>query len=120
MCVCVCRGQADSIKSSGEFYGPARPSVKFTSITTREVGAAAAAILANPGTHAGKTYTLAGPAYSHEDLAAAYSAALSKPVSYVQVSYEDAKASFISKGWPEWQVWTPLPALPVAVHPCVP
>jgi len=97
-------GQADVIKATGKFYGPADPTKAFTSVTVQDAADAAAVILSNPIPHIGKTYDITGPAYSHADLAAAFTASLGKPVEYVQVPYDAAKESFVSKGWPEWQV----------------
>ena len=73
-------------------------------MTVQDVAEAATAILATPATHAGRTYNITGPAYSHAELAAAFSASLGKPVEYVRVPYEGARASFLEKGWPAWQV----------------
>ena len=43
-------------------------------------------------------------AFSHRDLASAFSNALGREVQYVQVPYEDAKKAFMGNGFPEWQV----------------
>jgi uncharacterized protein YbjT (DUF2867 family) len=100
----VSRGQADVIKSSGKFYGPCDASKTFCTVAVQDAAEAAAAILTNPSAHAGKTYNIVGPAYSNAELATAFSSALGKPVEYVQVPYDGARASFIEKGWPAWQV----------------
>ena len=55
-------------------------------IDARDVGVAAATILANPAAHAGKTYTITGPsAVSLDQVAAAIGEAVGKPVKYVAV-----------------------------------
>jgi hypothetical protein len=73
-------------------------------VTVSDVADAAVAVLANPAPHAGRTYNVAGPMYTHRELAAAFSSTLGKPVEYVQVPFEAAKKSFVDKGFPEWQV----------------
>ncbi len=99
-----CRGQADAIKSIGKFFYPVSPTAPYASVTTDNAGEAGAVIVANPGPHTGKVYNLVGPAYTNADLAAAFTATLGKPIEFVEVPYEGAKASFLEKGWPEWQV----------------
>src|ERR1043165_2377580 len=55
-------------------------------IDTRDVSASVAAILANPGPHAGKTYTLTGPtAVTYGQIASAIGEAIGKPVKYVAI-----------------------------------
>lgn len=104
MYVCVsCRGQAATIKA-GQIFGPADPTKPYSTVAIKDIADAAAAILANPAPHAGKTYSLASPAYTQTQLAAAFTASLGKPVAYIQVPYEAAKGSFISAGFQEWQV----------------
>ncbi len=52
-------------------------------VDVRDIAASVAAILANPAPHAGKTYTLTGPAaVSLHQFAAAVSEAIGKPVKY--------------------------------------
>lgn len=99
-----CRGQADTIKSIGKFFGPVPPAAQHTPVTVQDVADSAAAILTNPAPHVGKTYSIAGPSFSNADAAAAFTATLGKPVEYVQVPYDAAEASFLEKGWPAWQV----------------
>jgi NAD(P)H dehydrogenase (quinone) len=97
-------GQADAVKGAGKFFYPTAAAAPYSSVTTDNAGEAGAVVVANPRPHVGKTYNVVGPAYTNADLAAAFTAALGKPVEYVQVSYEAARASFLEKGWPEWQV----------------
>jgi uncharacterized protein YbjT (DUF2867 family) len=55
-------------------------------VDVRDIGGAVAAILNNPAPHAGKTYTLTGPAaVSMHQVASAIGEAIGKPVSYVPV-----------------------------------
>ena len=76
---------AQSVAQQGALYlalgGAAVPM-----IDARDVGAAAAAVLADPGSHAGQTYTLTGPrAITGDEVAGALGAALGKEVRYVPV-----------------------------------
>lgn len=94
----------ESVKGDGKFYGPADASKPFTSVALVDIADVATAILKEPAAHAGKTYDIVGPAYTHTDLAAAFSSSLGKEVEYVQVPYPAAKEAFMGLGMPEWQV----------------
>jgi len=94
----------ESIKGAGQIYGAAKPASRYGAIAVQDVGTAAALILSNPAPHLGKTYTLTGPASSPEGDCVAFSKALGKPVTYVHVPFEAAKAAMMGKGFPEWQV----------------
>jgi uncharacterized protein YbjT (DUF2867 family) len=96
-------GQQATIKSQGKLYGPANPDAVFTPVAVSDIGDAFASILANPGPHAGKTYTLTSSPVSHAQIAAAFGKVTGKQVDYVQVPYDAAKQSFVGAGWPEWQ-----------------
>lgn len=62
---------------------------KIPMIDARDIGTVAATILANPASHAGKTYTLTGPtAVSLDQVASAIGEAVGKPVKYVPVPVE--------------------------------
>lgn len=92
-----------SIKGEGKIYNPADPTKAFTTATVGDIAQASATILQAPAAHASKTYDFAGPAYTHNDLAAAFTKTLEKPVEFVQVPYEAAKEAFMGMGFPEWQ-----------------
>jgi len=93
-----------SIKSQGVFYGPGQSDKKFTPIAVADIGKAAAAILIDPSKHINKTYKLTTTPFSQDDVAAAFTAALGKPVKYIQVPYDAAQKSFLSAGFEDWQV----------------
>ena len=86
-------------------------------ITVDETARSAVAILTNNAPFVGQTLDLTGPAYSNAELAAALTASLGKPVTYVQVPYDAALASFVSSGWPEWQVCCSDPSLVCSPSP---
>lgn len=76
---------AQTIAQQGSIYF-ALGEAKLPMIDVRDVGATVAAILKNPTPHAGKTYTLTGPAaISLHQVAAAIGEAIGKPVNYVPV-----------------------------------
>jgi uncharacterized protein YbjT (DUF2867 family) len=95
---------ADSIKSQGTFYVPHGADKMHTPATVADIGKASADILATPGKHIGKVYKLVTPAYSMNDLAAAFTKTLGKEVTMTQVPYGAAKEAFMGMGFPEWQV----------------
>ena len=65
-------------------------------------GKAGAAILADYSKHAGKDYRLVSEAPTYTQVAAAFSEALGREVSYVRVPYDRAKQILIEMGIPEW------------------
>jgi uncharacterized protein YbjT (DUF2867 family) len=76
---------AKSVADQGTIYF-ALGDAKLPMIDVRDVGASVAAILRDPATHAGKTYTLTGPAaIGMEHVASAIGEAVGKPVKYVPV-----------------------------------
>jgi uncharacterized protein YbjT (DUF2867 family) len=76
--------QAGTIKDSGVLYEPANEG-KSSFIDTRDIAAVAVKALTENG-HAGKSYVLTGgEALSRHDVAAAISAAIGKPVKFVNV-----------------------------------
>jgi uncharacterized protein YbjT (DUF2867 family) len=76
---------AGSIAEQGTIYY-ALGDAKQPMIDVRDIGATVAAILTHPALHAGKTYTLTGPAaISVDQVAAAIGEAVGKPVKYVPI-----------------------------------
>jgi uncharacterized protein YbjT (DUF2867 family) len=64
-------------------------SAKMPMIDARDIGTVAAAILANPAPHAGKSYTLTGPtAVTLDQVASALGEAVGKSIKYVPVPIE--------------------------------
>src|SRR5262249_57545142 len=69
-----------------------------------DLAAVAAAVLTEDG-HRGRTYVVTGPeALSGEDAAARLSAALARPVRYVDCMPEETRALLRVQGSPEWMV----------------
>jgi uncharacterized protein YbjT (DUF2867 family) len=89
---------AQSIAEQGTIYF-ALGDAKLPMIDVRDIASTVAAILANPAPHAGKTYTLTGPAaVSMAQVAAAIGEALGKPVTYVPVPVAAAVDSLTKLG----------------------
>ncbi|GAB3638975.1 SDR family oxidoreductase [Hymenobacter arcticus] len=89
-----------AIQQQGQFFAPigeARVSV----VDVRDIAAAAAALTA-PG-HANKTYDLTGPqALTHAEMAAGLSAALHRPITFVDVSPENLRQFLLKMGMNAW------------------
>jgi len=99
-----CWGFKDPIVGKSSIFSPVDPTKPFTPVVVEDAGKVAAAILANPAKHANKTYKIISDRHSFSDVAAAFSEALGKQITYVQVPYDAAKQSFLQAGYPEWQV----------------
>jgi uncharacterized protein YbjT (DUF2867 family) len=93
-----------SIKDQGTFYDPRDPTKLHTPVAIADVGKAVADIIASPSKHSNKTYKLVSPAFSLNDMAAAFTKTLGKEVKATTVPYEAAKDAFMGNGYPEWMV----------------
>lgn len=95
---------APSIRAEGAFYA-AMGKTKTSLIDVRDVGAAAAIALNQPGAHAGKTYELNGPeAVSNEEIAERISRITGREVKYVDIPEAAYRKGMLDAGLPEWQV----------------
>ncbi len=93
-----------TIKSEGAFYGAAGDG-KVAYISTRDIAAVAATILATPDDHHGKAYMLTGPqAHAEADVARLIGETIGKPVKYVNLSADGYRAALVSQGMPAWVV----------------
>ncbi|SEE71941.1 Uncharacterized conserved protein YbjT, contains NAD(P)-binding and DUF2867 domains [Arthrobacter alpinus] len=91
------------VGDDGVIRGPAGTG-RAAVVSRRDVAAAAAAILQDPGRHAGKSYELTGPeALTMAEIAAILSAGLRRDISFHNESIEEAYES--RKAWdaPAWQ-----------------
>jgi uncharacterized protein YbjT (DUF2867 family) len=96
-------GFAPGIAAGGAFYmnlGQGR----LGFVDTRDISDVAAQLFLEPGArHDGKIYTLTGPAsLSLSDAAERLSAELGRPVNYVAVSDEQARAAMLQMGMSPW------------------
>jgi uncharacterized protein YbjT (DUF2867 family) len=92
---------AGQVAGEGRLYAPAG-NARIAMIDPRDVGAAAAAVLAEDG-HAGRTYVLTGPAaITHAEIADALTAATGREVEFVDVPDEGARQAMIEAGLPDF------------------
>jgi len=94
---------APTIRAQGAFYLPLRDGAVAT-VDVRDIAAVAAAALTGPG-HEGAAHVLTGPeALTMEQVAAALTAALGRPIAYVDVPPEAAGRAMLAQGVPDWFV----------------
>ena len=96
--------QAGAIGRDGVLSLPGGDAV-VAHVDARDVAEVAAAILAEPGGHAGASYDLTGPAaLSYAEVAEVFAAVLGRPVRYVDVPPEQARTAMTGAGTPGWLV----------------
>jgi uncharacterized protein YbjT (DUF2867 family) len=94
-------GMRASIQGEGAIYLPAKEA-KTAAIDTRDVGAAAVAVLTSEG-HSGRIYDLTGPeSLDFAGIAAKLGKGLGRPVRYVDVPGDAAREALLAQGWPEF------------------
>ncbi len=90
-----------SVIKEGAIYSPLGET-KASMISVQDIAAAAAVVLTDGG-HVGKTYTLTGPeALNFSEIAGILGDIIGKPVKYVHVPYQAAKAGMTKSGTPAW------------------
>ncbi len=90
---------ADPIRSGGAFHQPTGDG-RWAAIDPADIGAVAARALSSPG-HEGKAYAMTGPeALSAAQYAQKISAAIGKPVAFVDVPPEAAHDQILKSGMP--------------------
>jgi uncharacterized protein YbjT (DUF2867 family) len=95
---------APSIRAQGAFYS-AMGNAKMSLIDVRDVGAATARVLQNPGGHAGKAYDLNGPeALTQTQIAEKISRVTGGPVKFVSIPEEAQRKAMLDQQIPEWLV----------------
>jgi uncharacterized protein YbjT (DUF2867 family) len=96
---------APAIRKTGRLSAPmAHDAVPL--VDARDIGAAAAVVLTNPAAHQGKTYRLTGPqTISYDQVAAALSALLGRPVEYEAVDPHDWEARLRVRDVPGWRAF---------------
>ena len=97
-------GSAESIRQTGKLFAPA-DGAKIAMIDPRDVAAVAAVVLTTDIGHEGQTYELTGPeAITYEHIAEELSAATGRPIEFVDMPDEAARAGFVEAGMPDWLV----------------
>jgi uncharacterized protein YbjT (DUF2867 family) len=95
---------AATIQSRGAFYAPMKDAA-LSIVDARDVAAVAAAVLVDNAPHQRNTYLITGPEpLTFVDVAAQLSAALGKPVQYVDIARENARQAMLQTGMPEWYI----------------
>jgi uncharacterized protein YbjT (DUF2867 family) len=94
----------ETVREQGALYG-ASGEGRAAYIAADDIARTAAAILREPGGHAGQTYVLTGPAaVNNDDIAGALSQLLGKPVNAVDVDPDDHRRGLEEAGLPGWMV----------------
>ena len=83
------------IQQNSSFSTPADPTKPFSAVVVEDAGKAAAATMAEPEKHYGKTYKLISNRHTLNELAAAFSQALGKNVKYERISYNDCRRRLV-------------------------
>ncbi|HWK83406.1 MAG TPA: hypothetical protein VNS61_06670 [Caldimonas sp.] len=95
--------QVPAIVAKGAFFLPMEHA-KIASIDIGDIADVAALVLTSPG-HEGKIYPLTGPeALTMNEVAAKLSAAIGRPIRYVDVGPEEAKRTQLAAGMPPYLV----------------
>jgi uncharacterized protein YbjT (DUF2867 family) len=88
--------------ASASSFSTATGNGRIGHLDARDVGAVAAEIASSPGSHAGKTYWPTGPeALSAADVAAVFSKALGRTITFLPISFEEQKREMVMVGLPE-------------------
>jgi uncharacterized protein YbjT (DUF2867 family) len=92
-----------SIKGEGKIYSPGDASKPVSLVSVADIGAASAAVLADPAAHAQKTYNLVSDTVTFNDIVAGFTKAVGREIGYVQVPYAAAIEAMVGLGFPRWQ-----------------
>ena len=96
--------QAPLIRSENKMVLAFPKDVPIAFIDTRDSGAFGARVVRNPAVHAGKTYEYTGVRSSFGEFANAFSEVLGRPITYVQLSLEQAEQGMKARGMPDWLI----------------
>ena len=94
----------DTIKKDLMFHAPADGNKEFQVVSMDDAGSACAVVLASPEKHAGHIYSLVSDRNTFEQVAEAFTRALSREITYMKVSYDEIKQSLQQAGFPEWRI----------------
>jgi uncharacterized protein YbjT (DUF2867 family) len=91
--------QVASIRDHGVFYGPIDADLRAPATATRDMGATAARLLADPDWTGQAEQPVLGPEdLSFEDMARTISEVVERKVRYQQISFEDFRAQLLRRG----------------------
>jgi uncharacterized protein YbjT (DUF2867 family) len=95
---------AESIRTGNAIYA-AMGDTPISLVDVRDVGAAAAAILGDPGRHTGKIYELNGPeAITNGEIAGRISRIVGRDIAYIDIPEAAQRQAMLGAGMPVWQV----------------
>ena len=97
-------GQAASIKNDGKIVQPWPKDLPVALIDVRDTGALGARVLREPAKHNGKLYTFSGVSTTFGEFAKVIGEVIGKPITYVEVTLEQAEAAMKSRNMPDWLV----------------
>jgi uncharacterized protein YbjT (DUF2867 family) len=96
---------AASVRRDGRLAAPMGDE-RFPLVDTRDVGAAAATVLSDPGEHAGRAYRLTGPAaYGYDEIARSLAVVAGRPIAYEPVPPDVYEARLLAAGVPGWRAF---------------
>ena len=96
--------QADTIRNMSSIIVPQGDGL-IPYIDAKDIGAAAAQCLLHPEEHGGQTYVLTGGrAYGPKGVAAEIGRVIGKPITYIPIEEDQARAMMLQKGIPPWLV----------------
>lgn len=96
--------QRDAILGQGAFYG-ASGGQAVSYISSADIGAVAATVLADPGAYAGRTLALTGgEAVTDAEVAALISKLSGREVRFVDLTLEQYREGLLQQGVPAWMV----------------
>jgi uncharacterized protein YbjT (DUF2867 family) len=73
-------------------------------IDVRDTGAVGARVLREPDKHNGKMYTFTGVSTTFGEFAKVIGEVIGKPITYVEITLEQAEAGMKSRNMPDWLV----------------
>jgi uncharacterized protein YbjT (DUF2867 family) len=96
--------QAPLIKNESKIVLAFPKDVPIAFIDTRDSGSFGARVVRDPASHAGKTYEYTGVRSSFGEFASTFSEVLGRPITYVQISFDQAEQNMRSRGMPDWLI----------------
>jgi uncharacterized protein YbjT (DUF2867 family) len=96
--------QAALIKNDSKMVTPTPKDLQIAFTDVRDTGAVGARILLDPAPHAGKEYEFTGARTNYGEFAGVFSQVLGKPISYIQVTPEQAEQAMKTRGMPDWLI----------------
>jgi uncharacterized protein YbjT (DUF2867 family) len=97
-------GQAANIKDQGKIIQPWPKDLPVALIDVRDTGALGARVLREPDKHAGKMHVFSGVSTTFGEFAQVIGEVIGKPITYVEITLEQAEAGMKSRNMPDWLV----------------